>query len=103
MREPDQENEVALSAARLAAQRRKSREPAAGHSSTAQWPAAIPFDQPVSYTHLDQQHGQEVEQDHAQGNATGRRVLQDFHVLVAQHVDQVTVVGTCLLSTSRCV
>lgn len=53
MREPDQENEVALSAARLAAQRRKSREPAAGHSSTAQWPAAIPFDQLSDYHTLE--------------------------------------------------
>ncbi len=53
MTEPDQGNKEALSAARLAAQRRKSREFVAGHRSDAQWPAAISFDQLSDYHSLE--------------------------------------------------
>ncbi|VTQ60153.1 Uncharacterised protein [Stenotrophomonas maltophilia] len=39
----------------------------------------------------DQDDRQEIHQDRAEGNAAGRLLLHDLHVLGAQHVDQVTI------------
>ena len=41
----------------------------------------------------DQDHREEVHQDRAQRDAAGRRRLLEFHLLAAQHVDQVAIVG----------
>lgn len=53
MKDPDQDHDNVLAAARLAAQRRKSRDPVAGQGSGPHWPAAIAFDQLADYRSLE--------------------------------------------------
>jgi 8-amino-7-oxononanoate synthase len=53
MTEREDGDEEALAAARLAAQRRKARAPAAGQGADPRWPAAVPFDQLPDYHALE--------------------------------------------------